>query len=241
MLAPQIILTRPQMGENIGAAARAMANFGLSQMNIINPRDGWPNVKAADMAGKALPILDDAVITNTAQEAVADCHVVFATTARDRTMKLPAVDAREAMTQALSASQQGKQVGVLFGPERTGLENDEVILADKVITIPVSETYPSLNLAQAVALVAYEWQMAVQHDGGVEKVGTGELPDPADKQALQGLFDQLEIALDASDFFKVSEKKPIIWRNIQASLTRAGLSDQEVRTWRGIIRALSSL
>lgn len=226
------------MGENIGAAARAMANFGLSQMTIINPRDGWPNVKAADMAGKALPILDDAMITKTAQEAVADCHIVFATTARDRTMKLPVVDAREAMKQALAASQQGKQVGVLFGPERTGLENDEVILADKVITIPVSETYPSLNLAQAVALIAYEWQMAVQENGSAEKSIASDLPKPADKKALQGLLDQLEAALDDAAFFKTAEKKPVMWRNIQATLARAGLSDQEVRTWRGIIRAL---
>jgi tRNA/rRNA methyltransferase len=231
-----IILSHPQMGENIGAAARVMANFGLHQLVLVAPRDGWPNPKAADMAAKALPILDDAIICDNAKIATANCHLVFATTARSRAMHLPVVSPREAMLQAVQASRAGQQVGVLFGPERSGLENDEVVLADKVISIAVSPEYASLNLAQAVAVIAYEWKMALQAQ---ESKTENNMPIPADKAAMEGLFGQLEAALDAVNFFRTPEKKPIMWRNVKASLTRAAFSKQETQSWRGIIRALT--
>ncbi len=152
-----IILVRPQMGENIGAAARAMANFGLSQMGIVAPRDGWPNPRAADMAGKALPILDDATIHEATRDAVADCQFVLATTSRERAMNLPVLDPRAAMAEAHARIARGEKVGILFGPERTGLENEDVTLADAVVTVPVSPVHPSLNLGQAVVILGYEW------------------------------------------------------------------------------------
>ena len=228
-----IILTRPQMGENIGAAARAMANFGLREMALVAPRDGWPNMKASDTAGKALYILDDATHTATVAEAVAQAQFVVATTARERAMNLPVVDARTAMIDAAARVAAGQKVAVLFGPERTGLENEELMLADAVLTIPVSPEYPSLNLAQAVGVVCYEWAMAQQRTPA-----KAQAEPPAPKAELEGLFGQLEAALDAANFWQVPEKKERMWRNIRAGLLRAGLSSTEVATWRGIVRAL---
>ena len=228
-----MILVRPQMGENIGAAARVMANFGLAQMCLVAPRDGWPNVKASDMAGKALYILDDATLHSDVAAAVAPCQFVLATTSRERAMNLPVLSPREAMAEAVARIKQGQQVGVLFGPERTGLENEELALANAVVTVPVSQTYPSLNLAQAVAVLAYEW--GVQ---SAEGIASAPMDVPAPKSELEGLFGQLEAALDAVDFWRVPEKKEAMWRNIRAGLNRAELSSQEVATWRGILRAL---
>lgn len=229
---PRMILVRPQMGENIGASARAMANFGLSDMGIVNPRDGWPNVKAADTAGKALYVLDDARITQTLAEAVADCQFVLATTSRERAMNLPVMDAREAMAEVASRCASGQRCAVLFGAERTGLENEEIMVAQGVVTIPVSAQYASLNLSHAVSVLAYEWMMAQANTPSPKEHA------PAPHEALEGLFAQLEAELDASGFWSVAEKKPTMWRNIRASLLRAEFSEQEVATWRGIIRAL---
>lgn len=229
----KIILVRPQMGENIGSTARIMANFGLGELVLVAPRDGWPNPKASDMAGKALNILDDARVVETVSEAVADCQFVLATTSRERAMQLPVVNAREAMMAAREKSVSGQKVAILFGPERTGLENEDVTLADSVVSIPVSPVYPSLNIAQAVAINAYEWFMSA-----APATQTDAVP-PADKAALEGLFGHLEGELDTVNFWNVPEKKPVMWRNIRASLTRAGLSAQEVQTWRGIIKMLS--
>jgi tRNA/rRNA methyltransferase len=229
----QIILTRPQMGENIGAAARAMANFGLRAMTLVAPRDGWPNIKASDTAGKALYILDDAAHNARVAEAVAQAQYVYATTARERALHLPVMDARDAMRDAAARAAAGQKVAVLFGPERTGLENEELMLADAVLTIPVSPEYPSLNLAQAVAVVCYEWAMA---QGAL--ASAAPYIEPAPKAELEGMFGQLEAALDAANFWQVPKKKERMWRNIRAGLLRAGLSSTEVATWRGIVRAL---
>jgi tRNA/rRNA methyltransferase len=160
IMTPAIILIRPQMGENIGAAARVMANFGLSDLRLVAPRDGWPNAKAADMAAKALPIIDDAKIFDTAREAVHDMQFVLATSARGRAMNTPSMNAREAMQEIANRAGRGEKCAILFGPERTGLENEDIAVADALISIPVSPDYASLNLAQAVAVLAYEWQMA---------------------------------------------------------------------------------
>ena len=229
-----IILVRPQMGENIGAAARAMANFAVRDMRIVAPRDGWPNPKAFDMAGKADGIVTDAKIYSDTAASVADCQFVLATTSRARAMNLPVMDPREAMQQLRQRVANGEKVAVLFGPERTGLENEDVIVADAVVTIPVSEEYASLNIAQAVVVLCYEWLMA-EHT----TVSAGEeLQVAAPRAELEGLFGQLEAALEEVNFWRVPEKKEGMWRNIRAVLIRAGMTGQEIATWRGIVKTL---
>ena len=250
MITPSIILVRPQMGENIGATARAMANFGIRDLRLVAPRDGWPNPKAADMAGRALNIIDDAALHATTAEAVADCSFVLATTSRERALNLPVIDVREAMQQLQVRAARGEKCVVMFGPERTGLENEDLIEADAVVTIPVSTEYPSLNIAQAVVIVGYEWRMAAASrprvpdfsdgqdapHGGMLNVHRDETV--ASRGDLHGLFGQLETALDDVNFWRVPEKKEVMWRNIRAGLTRAALTAQEVATWRGMVKAL---
>lgn len=230
-MGPAIILVRPQMGENIGAAARAMANFGLNDLRIVAPRDGWPNPKAADTAGKALNILDDAKIYATAAEAVADCQYVLAATARDRAVNMPSFTTRGAVGELRARGEQ--KIAVMFGPERTGLENEEVAQANGVLSIPVAPEYTSLNLAQAVVVVASEWFAAQATPA------PATLHEVAPRTELQGLFDHLETELDATNFWRVEAKKEGMWRNIRAVLTRAQMSSQEVATWRGMVRSLA--
>lgn len=244
MTSPTIILVRPQMGENIGAVARAMANFALSELRLVAPRDGWPNPRAADTAGKALPLLDDATTHETTRAAVAGCQFVLATTSRDRAVHLPVLEARAAMAQAKERIGRGEKVGILFGPERTGLENEDIALADAVVMIPVSEDYPSLNLGQAAVILGYEWFTQISswasqaaRASGQKRVGDEAFP-PASRDHLGGLLDQLEAELDAVNFWRVPGKKEIMWRNLRATLVRAGLTAQEVATWRGLIKAL---
>lgn len=233
MISPSIILVRPQMGENIGAAARAMANFGLRELSLVAPRDGWPNPKASDMAGRALNIVDDATVSPTARAALAPYQFVLATTARARAMNLPVLDVRQAAQELAARTARGERCAVMFGPERTGLENEEVTLANAVVTVPVSAEYASLNLAQAVVVVAYEWMMAKVGDAPA-----AEVEPVASRGELMGLFDQLETSLDDVNFWRVAEKKEAMWRNIRAVMTRAQMSAQEIATWRGIIRVL---
>ena len=254
---PTIILIRPQLGENIGAAARAAKNFGLSELRLVAPRDGWPNDKARDMAAGAVDLIDNAAVFATPAAAVADCHYVLATTARERDVHKPVVtpravfsypqpyDVSDAVPNPAPSAPDAARRAILFGPERTGLTNEDVALADAILSIPTHPAYPSLNLAQAVAVVAYEWFQAAGHrphpapileaEGGATRRAGAE---PATKAELQGLFAQLEAALDAADFWRVDGKKPAMWRNIRAIFQRAGLSAQEVRTLRGVIRTL---
>jgi len=259
------ILIRPQMGENIGATARAMANFGVTQLRLVAPRDGWPNPKAGDVAGKAIPILDDAELFETPRAAVEDCQFVLATSSRSRAVNMPAMDLREAMVELRTRAARGERCAVLFGPERTGLENEDIALADAVVSIPVADAYPSLNVAQAVVCTLYEWfvsnrtlspreRLAQRSEAG-EGISEGDvlhaltlppeggsLPLPqgegrvADRAELFGFFDQFEAALEEVNFWRVPEKKAGMWRNIRAVLTRAQMNAQEVATWRGIIR-----
>ena len=233
MTSLSIILVRPQMGENIGAAARAMANFGLRDLRLVAPRDGWPNPKAVDMAGRALDLLDDARVFASVEDAVADCQFVLAATARERAVNMPSFHTREAVGQLRQRAAGGEKVAVMFGPERTGLENDEVAMADGVLFIPVAAEYASLNLAQAVVVVASEWFAAgaAPSESALEPV--------APRAQLQGLIGQLEQALDEVNFWRVPEKKDGMLRNIRAVLTRAQMSAQEVATWRGIVKALA--
>lgn len=214
------------MGENIGAAARVMQNFGLHDLRIVAPRDGWPNEQARSMAAKAVTIVDAATLYETTQEAVADLRHVLATTARERQMNKPAVSAHDLPQQPMPEAW-----GIMFGPERTGLENEDIAAADQLLYVPTAPENPSLNLAQAVAVVAYSWSQSALE-------GSYDAEQPATKEELQGLYAQLETALDEAHFWKVDEKKPAMWLNIRAMLQRAELTEQEVRTWRGIIRAL---
>ncbi len=220
------------MGENIGAAARAMANFGLSDLRLVAPRDGWPNAKASDTAGKALSIIDDAVVHETVEAALADRQFVLATTARARAMSLPVIDVREAMAELRMREERGERCAVLFGPERTGLENEDMALADAVVTIPVAPDYTSLNIGQAVVVTAYEWFMSAP-------ATHGESQPAAPRGELGGLLGQLEAALDDRNFWRVPEKKDVMWRNIRATLVRAGMTEQEIATWRGMLKSLT--
>jgi tRNA/rRNA methyltransferase len=226
------ILVRPQMGENIGATARAMANFGVGELRLVAPRDGWPNPKAGDVAGKAIPILDDAQLFATLREAVEDCHYIVATSARERAVNMPAMDLREAMVELRTRAARGERCAVLFGPERTGLENEDIALADAVVSIPVAPDYPSLNVGQAVVCTLYEWFVSAP------RPAADKAQEVATRAELFGFFDQFEAALEEVNFWRVPEKKEGMWRNIRAVLTRAQMNSQEVATWRGIIRAL---
>ncbi len=234
---PAILLIRPQMGENIGAAARAMANFGLSELRLVAPRDGWPNPKASDTAGKALHVIDDAAVHADVPAALSDCQFVLATTARERSMNLPVMEMREAVAELHMRAGRGEKCAVMFGPERTGLENEDIALANAVVSIPVAPEYASLNVGQAVVVMAYEWFMA---QSAVTSPQSPEEPLPASREHLLGLLGQLEAALDAENFWRVPEKKDVMWRNIRATLVRAGLSEQEIATWRGMVKALRS-
>lgn len=238
-LLPVIILVRPQMGENIGAAARVMANFGLRELRIVNPRDGWPNPRADALAGHALEVVQQATLYATTQEAVADLQVTFATSARDRDMRKPVMEPHEAMEHVTADRARGVRTGIIFGPERTGLENDDMASADAILTMPTDAACPSINLSHAVGIVAYAWSRT----GGrpvpqpvAEKEGA-ELP--ASKADIEGMFAHLEGALDAMGYWKEPTKKPYMWKNIRATLMRAQMTAGEVQTWRGIIRALA--
>ncbi len=230
---PVIILVRPQLGENIGSAARVMANFGLNELRLVAPRDGWPNAKAEALAGHAKDMLAAAALYDTVNDAVADLQFTFATSSRDRAMSKPVMEPDAAAAQLRQAAANGARAGILFGAERTGLENEELLSADAVLTIPTIGQYASLNLSHAVGVMAYEWSKT-----------QAALPEtaphlPASKAELEGLFGHLEQALDAADYFKEPTKKPFMWRNIRATIARAHMNAQEVQTWRGIIRALS--
>ena len=248
---PSILLIRPQMGENIGAAARAMANFGLKELRLVAPRDGWPNPKASDTAGKALNIIDDASVHDDVPAALADCSYVLATTARERAMSLPVLEVREAMAELHTRAARGEKCAIMFGPERTGLENEDMALADAVVTIPVAPEYASLNIGQAVVVCAHEWFSHVHAAAGAQGAQSPifarsvtqpnalqAVPEVAPREQLLGLLGQLEAGLDDVNFWRVPEKKDIMWRNIRATLVRAGLSEQEIATWRGVVKAL---
>lgn len=232
--APAIVLARPQMGENIGAAARVMRNFGLSEMRISAPRDGWPNEKAWTMSAGATNVLDSARVTEDFTEALEGLTLVFAATARRRDLMKPVVTAREAMAQAREEIASGGRVGVVFGAEASGLKNEEVAVADAILTLPVDPEFSSLNLAQAVAVTAYEWKAGdpLPEDFAMNHV-------PADKAALTGLMSHLETELEDAGFFFPPEKAEKMKLNLRSTLTRGRLTDQEIHTFRGAIKALA--
>lgn len=234
---PAIILVHPQLGENIGMVARAMANFGLAELRLVNPRDGWPSEKARSAASRADHVIDGAKLYETTEEAIADLNFVYATTARDRYGYKP-VRAPSVATATLRARfRQGEKTGILFGRERTGLTNEEIALADEIVTFPVNPAFASLNLAQAVLLMSYEWMNSGLQS--LEATSFQALPQaPATKEDLQGLFDHVEDALDARGYFRPAAKKPKLVENLRAVLTRPGFTASEIRLVRGVISAL---
>jgi tRNA/rRNA methyltransferase len=233
---PAVVLVAPQLGENIGTAARAMANFGLADLRLVNPRDGWPNDKARAAASRADHVIDATRVFNSVAEAVSDLGFVYATTARAREVAKPVVGPREAGARLRASAATGIRTGILFGPERTGLNNEDLSLADEILTFPIDPTFSSINVAQSVLLIAYEWRLS-----GLDGEDAG-LPfaldhEPAQKDDLFRLFDHLETALDAAGFFRPPEKKPHMVEGLRTILNKASLSDQEVRTLRGVIAA----
>lgn len=233
MTAPAFILVTPQMGENIGAAARVMGNFGLPDLRIVDPRDGWPNLKAESVAVGS-PVLKEAVLTYTLDDAIGDLTRVYATTARPRGMEKQVLTPREAMAQAKAAIQAGEKVGILFGGEKAGLPNDAVAGADAIITLPVEPGFSSLNLAQTVGVLAYEWRAGDPPPAEFEP-----LADPASKADMERLYDHFVAELDRAGFFHPPEKTPLMINNLRAALARARFTEQEARTFRGAIKALA--
>jgi tRNA/rRNA methyltransferase len=229
---PAIVLVRPQLGENIGKAARAMLNFGLTDLRLVTPRDGWPNPSAGPAASGADVVLEQARVYDSVAEAVADCPFVYATTVRKRGLVVPVVSPEEA---AREIRANGAPSAILFGAERSGLETDEVAIAGKIVTVPVNPEFRSLNLAQAVILIAYEWSKGLDLAVPTE----GEEPEPrATHEHLEGLIQQLYAALEAADYFHPPDRTPATKNTIRTILTKAGWSAREVQALRGIVRAL---
>ena len=230
--APAIVLVRPQLGENIGKAARAMLNFGLTDLRLVNPRDGWPNPSAGPAASGADSVLEQARVFETVADAVADCSHVYATTVRKRGLVIPVVSPEEA---AREIHGHEESCAILFGAERSGLETDEVALAGTIVTVPINPEFRSLNLAQAVILVAYEWSKR-------RELAVPTLGEPAEPRApqaqLEGLIGQLFAALEAADYFHPPDRTPATRNTIRTILTKAGWSTREIQALRGVIRAL---
>ena len=228
---PDFVLIQPQMGENIGAAARAMWNFGLRRMSIVHPRDGWPNPAAVAMASGAGSLLEDARLFDTTAQAVADAHVIYATTARPREMTKRVLTPQAAMAEARDLTAQGQRTAILFGPERAGLANEDVILADAIISVPVNPAFASLNLAQCVLLCAYEWRRL----GGAD---TAEVPDRVEADQMGRLIERLTAELDQAGFFWPDHKRESMVANLENMFRRMPLTDQDVRLFFGVIRKL---
>jgi tRNA/rRNA methyltransferase len=233
---PAVILCEPQLGQNIGTTARAMANFGLWDLRLVNPRDGWPNDEAIAAASRAEHVLDKVRVFATLEEAIADLSLVYATTARRRDMQKPVLGPEEASQQVISHIARGQGAGILFGREKWGLNNEEVAISDAIVTLPVEAAFASLNIAQAVLVIAYEWRR--QTDLGKELLFTETVAEPATKGELQKLFEHLEASLDEAGFFTAPDKRPTVINNLRTMLSRGALSGQEVRTLHGVISSI---
>lgn len=238
--APAVVLVDPQLGENIGMVARAMMNCGLSDLRLVRPRDGWPNHRARTTASGATEVVDNARVFATTVEAVADLQYLLATTARPRHTTQIVLTPRTAAAELRTRSAAGSRCGVLFGKESRGLENDDAALADAIVTVPLNPAFTSLNLAQCVLLIGYEWFLAADATPG-STLTVPTATRPATKQELEGLFGHLEEELDACGFLYVKEKRPIMVRNLRNIFQRAGLTEQEVRTLRGVVSGLARL
>jgi tRNA/rRNA methyltransferase len=234
---PAVVLVEPQLGENIGAAARAMANFGLSKLRLVKPRQGWPNERAQVMAAGADRVLDGASLHDSVSQAIADCSYVLATTARNHDQAKPVLAPAQAAEILAAKVAAGETVAVLFGRERNGLENEEVALADAIVTLPVNPAFASLNLAQAVVIVAYEWFKCAS--GSALPFSNPDKSPPAPKQQLDAFINDLERELDAIEFYRPHEKRGTMSINLRNIFNRMSPSEQDIRTLHGIVMALA--
>lgn len=230
---PAIVLVRPQLGENIGKAARAMLNFGLADLRLVNPRDGWPNPSAGPAAAGADEVLEQALVYDGVAEAVSDCAHVYATTVRKRGLVIPAVTPEEAAREIRSRPERS---AILFGAERSGLETEEAAVAGTIITVPINPEFRSLNLAQAVILVAYEWS---KHGDLAMPTESEEREPRATQEQLEGLIGQLYQALETAGYFFPPDRVPATRTTIRTILTKPGWSNREIQALRGVIRALT--
>jgi tRNA/rRNA methyltransferase len=228
---PVIVLVRPQLGQNIGKAARAMLNFGLTEMRLVAPRDGWPNPEAGPAASGADVVLEQAQLFDTVEASIADCSTVFASTVRRRDLVMPVVGPQE-MAEQIAASPQ--RSAILFGPERSGLETEDVALARAIVTVPINPEFGSLNLAQAVILLAYEWS---KHSALAQPT-VKELESPAPHGELEGLIGQLNDELEAKGYFHPPSRTQATKNTLRTIFTKTGWSSREIKAVRGIIRAL---
>jgi tRNA/rRNA methyltransferase len=232
---PAFVLIRPQMGENIGAAARAMWNFGLDRMRITSPRDGWPNQKAVAMASGAGRLLDEAVMCETTAEAVADCTYVYATTARPRELTKPVFTPAHAMKDAAQRIANGEKVAVLFGPERAGMENDDIAKANAIISVPVNPEFASLNLAQCVLLTGYEWRQATVETVPATVSMEG---DWASQQEMEKLAEHYEDRMETAGFFFPEHKAPSMKIHLRNLWSRMPLTRADVQMLHGVMRQM---
>ena len=230
---PVIVLVRPQLGENIGKAARAMLNFGLTELRLVAPRDGWPNPNAGPAAAGADTVLEEAQVFGTLADAVSDCAHVYATTVRKRGVTKPVVTPEEA---AQDIHQAAGRSAIVFGPERSGLETEEVALARAILTVPINPEFASLNLAQAVILCAYEWSKG---QAGLATPTAEDLLPPAPQEELEGMIVQFEALLDTAGYFFPESRAPATRRTLRNLLTKPGWNHLEVRTLRGVLSSLA--
>lgn len=230
--APVIVLVRPQLGQNIGKAARAMLNFGLTELRLVAPRDGWPNPEAGPAASGADEVLNSARVYATATEAIADCALVYASTVRRRDLVLPVVEPAEMAKEI--AARPGRSA-ILFGAERSGLETEDVALANAIVTVPINPAFGSLNLAQAVILLAYEWSRTQVLAQPTAKEGE----PPASHGELEGLIGQLDEALQEKGYFHPPERTQATRNTLRTIFTKPRWSSREIQALRGVIRALS--
>ncbi|MDP9424147.1 MAG: RNA methyltransferase [Pseudomonadota bacterium] len=229
---PIVVLVRPQLGQNIGKAARAMLNFGLTEMRLVTPRDGWPNPEAGPAASGADVVLDNALVFETTAKAIADCSLVYASTVRRRDLVIPVVGPEEMAREIHSTA---GRAAILFGPERSGLATEDVAVASRIVTVPINPDFASLNLAQAVILLAYEWSRGAELATPTER----ELEPPAAMGELEGLIGQLDRALDEAGYFFPPDRTQATRTTLRTILIKPLWSSREIQALRGVIRALT--
>lgn len=234
--APAVVLVGTQMGENIGSAARVMLNFGLTDLRLVAPRDGWPNQRAYALGSGAAGLLDQAKVFETTEEAVADLTYILSATARRRELEIPVIGTDKVGEAMQAEINKGGKPGIMFGPEKAGLTNEDVVLSDAIVTYPINPGFQSLNLSMAVGVFSFLWG---SRTGGEPPEFFDRDVEVAPRKDLMGLFEHLEDELEDSGFFYPPEKRPIMVNNIRAPLTRSSMTTQEVRTWRGIVKALA--
>ena len=228
---PVIVLVRPQLGQNIGKAARAMLNFGLTEMRLVAPRDGWPNPEAGPAASGADVVLEQAKLFDTTEDAIADCSLVFASTVRRRDLVMPVLGPEQMADQIAGSTERS---AILFGAERSGLETEEVALANAIVTVPINPDFGSLNLAQAVILLAYEWSRRSELSQPTAKQGEPAAPHGE----LEGLIEQLNGELEAKGYFHPPSRTQATRNTLRTIFTKTGWSSREVKAIRGVVRAL---